>query len=152
MSRGSQSTTITHGQDRIACSASLTSSWGIQRYHCTICSAPSSHFATALLSLASVLRGTTLLGSMASPSPSLSILRRLRSFILVASHAGNEFPNDIELQKKHAHLDWITREMVGTKHFTGILPQIWGVQQPLSAEVAAMLQAPSESAQVCAEV
>lgn len=74
------------------------------------------------------------------------------SFILVASHAGNEFPNDIELQKKHAHLDWITREMVGTKHFTGILPQIWGVQQPLSAEVAAMLQAPSESAQVCAEV
>jgi len=73
------------------------------------------------------------------------------SFILVASHAGNEF-DDLELQKKHAHMDWITREMVGTQRFTGILPQIWGVQQPLSTEVAAMLQAPTESAQICVEV
>jgi hypothetical protein len=74
------------------------------------------------------------------------------AFVLVASHAGNEFPHDIPLQKKHAHLDWITREMVGATSFTGILPQIWGVQQPLSAEVAAMLQSPSESAHICEEV
>jgi hypothetical protein len=74
------------------------------------------------------------------------------SFVLVASHAGNEFPNDLELQKKHAHMDWITREMVGTKSFTGILPQIWGVQQPLSPQVAAMLQEPTEAAQICTEV
>jgi len=74
------------------------------------------------------------------------------SFTIVASHAGNEFPDDIELQKKHAHLDWITHEMFGSKSFTGILPQIWGVQQPLSAEVAAMLQSPTEAAQICVEV
>lgn len=74
------------------------------------------------------------------------------SFLIIASHAGNEFPGDIELQKKHAHLDWITQEMFGTKSYTGILPQIWGVQQPLSAEVAAMLQSPTESAQICVEV
>lgn len=74
------------------------------------------------------------------------------AFVLVASHAGNEFPHDIPLQKKHAHLDWITREMVSATSFTGILPQIWGVQQPLSADVAAMLQPPSESAQICEEV
>jgi len=73
------------------------------------------------------------------------------SFVLVASHAGNEF-DDLDLQKKHAHMDWITREMVGSQKFTGILPQIWGVQQPLSAEVAAMLHAPTESAQICVEV
>jgi hypothetical protein len=73
------------------------------------------------------------------------------SFYLVASHAGNEF-DDLELQKKHAHLDWITHGMVGTEKFTGILPQIWGVQQPLSSEVSAMLQSPTESAQICVEV
>lgn len=74
------------------------------------------------------------------------------SFLIIASHAGNEFPGDIELQKKHAHLDWITQEMIGTRSYTGILPQIWGVQQPLSAEVADMLQSPTESAQICVEV
>jgi len=74
------------------------------------------------------------------------------SFSLVASHAGNEFPDNIELQKKHAHMDLITHDMVGSKSFTGILPQIWGVQQPLSEQVAAMLQEPTAAAQVCAEV
>eukprot|EP00930_Biecheleria_cincta_P073402 TRINITY_DN606_c0_g2_i2.p1 TRINITY_DN606_c0_g2~~TRINITY_DN606_c0_g2_i2.p1 ORF type:complete len:506 (-),score=98.73 TRINITY_DN606_c0_g2_i2:119-1582(-) len=73
------------------------------------------------------------------------------SFVLVASHAGNEFPDDFEMQKKHAHMDWVTREMIGTKSFTGILPQIWGVQ-PLSEEVADMLKSPADSPSICAEV
>lgn len=65
------------------------------------------------------------------------------SFTLMASHAGNEFPGNIELQKKYAHLDWLCHEMIGVKNYTGILPQIWGIEQPLSSEVAAMLQPPS---------
>jgi hypothetical protein len=73
------------------------------------------------------------------------------SFVLVPSHAGNEFPDDFQMQKKYAHMDWVTREMIGTKSFTGILPQIWGVQ-PLSAEVADMLKSPADSPSICAEV
>jgi len=74
------------------------------------------------------------------------------TFLLIASHAGNEFPDDVEMQNKYVHLDWITREMIGTKSFTGILPQIWGVQKPMSEEVASMLKSPAESAPICAEV
>eukprot|EP00930_Biecheleria_cincta_P022759 TRINITY_DN16569_c0_g1_i1.p1 TRINITY_DN16569_c0_g1~~TRINITY_DN16569_c0_g1_i1.p1 ORF type:complete len:447 (+),score=71.08 TRINITY_DN16569_c0_g1_i1:25-1365(+) len=73
------------------------------------------------------------------------------TFLLVASHAGNEFPDDVEMQNKYVHLDWITREMIGTQSFTGILPQIWGVQKPMSEEVASMLRSPAESAAICAE-
>lgn len=67
------------------------------------------------------------------------------SFMVHASHAGAEFPDDFDKQVKNTHLDWINLEMVDPKKngFKGILPQIWRVQ-PRTAEVEAMLIAPSK--------
>lgn len=67
------------------------------------------------------------------------------SFMVHASHAGAEFPDDFDKQVKNTHLDWINLEMVDPKKngFKGILPQIWRVQ-PRTPEVEAMLIAPSK--------
>lgn len=64
------------------------------------------------------------------------------AFIIMASHAGNEFPNDYELQAKYAHLDWICLDLVNVASFSGILPELWGVQ-PQSEQVATMRVPPS---------
>lgn len=64
------------------------------------------------------------------------------AFIIMASHAGNEFPHDYELQAKYAHLDWICLDLVNVASFSGILPELWGVQ-PQSEQVAAMTVPPS---------
>eukprot|EP00930_Biecheleria_cincta_P081063 TRINITY_DN6966_c0_g1_i3.p1 TRINITY_DN6966_c0_g1~~TRINITY_DN6966_c0_g1_i3.p1 ORF type:complete len:1342 (-),score=166.48 TRINITY_DN6966_c0_g1_i3:187-4212(-) len=64
-------------------------------------------------------------------------------FAVVVSHAGTEFPGDVKMQARYAHLDWFTVDMLGIEHYAGALPEIWGVQ-PMSAEVEAMLTAPSK--------
>lgn len=64
-------------------------------------------------------------------------------FAIVVSHAGTEFPGDVEMQARYAHLDWFTVDMLGTEHYSGALPEIWGVR-PMSAEVESMLTAPSK--------
>jgi len=68
------------------------------------------------------------------------------SFMVHASHAGAEFPDDIGKQVKYTHLDWINLEMVEAKRFKGILPQLWGTI-PRSPEVEEMLVAPSKRSQ-----
>ncbi|CAE7591186.1 unnamed protein product [Symbiodinium sp. CCMP2456] len=65
------------------------------------------------------------------------------SFMVHASHAGAEFPDDIGKQVKYTHLDWINLEMVQAKRFKGILPQLWGTI-PQTPEVEEMLVAPSK--------
>ncbi|CAE7744386.1 unnamed protein product [Symbiodinium sp. KB8] len=60
------------------------------------------------------------------------------SFMVHASHAGAEFPDDIGKQVKYTHLDWINLEMVQAKRFTGVLPQLWGTI-PRTPEVEEML-------------
>merc|ERR1712110_706144 len=66
-----------------------------------------------------------------------------------ASHAGNEFPDDMEMQKKYMHLDFtITSTLVPLSEYTGILPELWGVI-PMSERVQAMTKPPSSDAAVC---
>eukprot|EP00438_Fugacium_kawagutii_P000386 Skav234115 [mRNA] locus=scaffold4487:105770:106384:- [translate_table: standard] len=67
------------------------------------------------------------------------------SFMVHASHASAEFPDDFDQQLKYMHLDWINLDMADPRTFlfTGILPQIWGIQ-PRTVEVEAMLIAPSK--------
>jgi hypothetical protein len=64
------------------------------------------------------------------------------SFVVFASHAGNEFPYDLHLQRKYTHLDLISLNMDSSSYFSGILPELWG-SIPMSEEVAAMLIPPS---------
>merc|ERR1712216_131026 len=64
------------------------------------------------------------------------------SFFLLASHAGNEFPNDMQKAQEHLHLDFIVNHMTGEDQFTGALAELWGIQ-PRSEEVIAMLTPPS---------
>ena len=68
------------------------------------------------------------------------------SFMVHASHAGAEFPDDIGKQVKYTHLDWINLEMVEAKRFKGVLPQLWGTI-PRSPQVEEMLVAPSKRSQ-----
>lgn len=72
------------------------------------------------------------------------------TFIISAAHAGNEFPDDLQMQKKYTHLDWITLDMKDETTWTGILPELWGVA-PLSDAVAAMKIAPTASSSTCAD-
>lgn len=65
------------------------------------------------------------------------------SFLIHASHAGTEFPDDLSLQAKYAHLDWMSFELVDVDSFSGILPELWGIQ-PLSDQVAQMKIPPSQ--------
>eukprot|EP00930_Biecheleria_cincta_P005916 TRINITY_DN106874_c0_g1_i1.p1 TRINITY_DN106874_c0_g1~~TRINITY_DN106874_c0_g1_i1.p1 ORF type:complete len:535 (+),score=91.20 TRINITY_DN106874_c0_g1_i1:54-1658(+) len=65
------------------------------------------------------------------------------SFLIHASHAGTEFPDDLSLQAKYAHLDWMSFDLVGVDSFSGILPELWGIQ-PLSDQVAQMKIPPSQ--------
>merc|ERR1712192_10133 len=69
-------------------------------------------------------------------------------FIMFASHAGTEFPHDIDMQSRYTHMDLVCMEMDEflKPSFTGILPEIWG-WSPMSDQVAAMLVAPSEANQ-----
>lgn len=62
-------------------------------------------------------------------------------FLIVAAHAGNEFPDDWRLQLKYMHLDLLILEMPRKNEFKGILPEIWGIV-PRSPEVEAMLSPP----------
>lgn len=73
------------------------------------------------------------------------------SFMVHAAHAGAEFPGDFQKQVDNTHLDWINLEMVKSSHFSGILPQIWGLE-PRTSEVEAMLIAPSKQTTVCSAV
>ncbi|CAK8988068.1 unnamed protein product [Durusdinium trenchii] len=68
-------------------------------------------------------------------------------FLIVAAHAGNEFPDDPRLQLKYMHLDLLILEMPRKHEFGGILPEIWDIK-PRSPLVTAMLQ-PPEPVQVC---
>lgn len=71
-------------------------------------------------------------------------------FLIVAAHAGNEFPEDWRLQLKYMHLDLLILEMPRKHEFTGILPEIWGTV-PRSSAVEAMLSPPdTESAELLA--
>eukprot|EP00438_Fugacium_kawagutii_P001110 Skav218101 [mRNA] locus=scaffold759:45738:47477:- [translate_table: standard] len=63
------------------------------------------------------------------------------AFLIVAAHAGNEFPDDWRLQLKYMHLDLVILEMPRKNEFKGILPEIWGLL-PRSPEVEAMLSPP----------
>ena len=65
------------------------------------------------------------------------------SFFIHASHAGVEFPKDVDKQVLYTHLDWECLEMPGVEHFQGILPELWGTV-PRTPEVEAMLTAPSK--------
>jgi len=69
------------------------------------------------------------------------------SFMIHASPAGTEFPDDIQKQVENMHLDWINLDMSPNGRFAGILPQIWGMQ-PRSPEVESMLIAPSKQLKV----
>ena len=69
------------------------------------------------------------------------------SFMIHASPAGTEFPDDIQKQMENMHLDWINLDMSPNGRFSGILPQIWGMQ-PRSPEVESMLIAPSKQVKV----
>jgi len=69
-------------------------------------------------------------------------------FLIVAAHAGNEFPNDARLALKYQHLDLIILEMPRKQEFQGILPEIWGIR-PRTAAVEAMLQPPEPSEALC---
>ena len=69
------------------------------------------------------------------------------SFMIHASPAGTEFPDDIQKQVENMHLDWINLDMSPNGRFSGILPQIWGMQ-PRSPEVESMLIAPSKQVKV----
>eukprot|EP00930_Biecheleria_cincta_P017332 TRINITY_DN13810_c0_g1_i1.p1 TRINITY_DN13810_c0_g1~~TRINITY_DN13810_c0_g1_i1.p1 ORF type:complete len:551 (-),score=64.27 TRINITY_DN13810_c0_g1_i1:161-1762(-) len=71
------------------------------------------------------------------------------SCVLYGSHAGTEFPNDLELQAKYVHMDFWCNEMAGVESFTGILPQIWQLE-PMTDEVRAMLVPPSQIRQAAA--
>jgi hypothetical protein len=66
------------------------------------------------------------------------------SFVVFASHAGNEFPKDLHLQTKYTHLDWICLTMDEGSSFTGILPELWGIA-PMSEQVSSMLTPPSQA-------
>jgi len=65
------------------------------------------------------------------------------SFMIHASPAATEFPKDAEKQLEFRHLDWIHLESPSTANFTGILPQLWGLEAR-TPEVDAMLVAPSQ--------
>jgi hypothetical protein len=69
------------------------------------------------------------------------------AFAVFASHAGTEFPSNIEMQAKHTHLDWVCLDMNedAKSSFSGILPELWGWSTPLSDKVAAMLRPPSKA-------
>lgn len=69
------------------------------------------------------------------------------SFMIHASPAGTEFQDDIQKQVENLHLDWINLDMSPNGRFSGILPQIWGMQ-PRSPEVEGMLIAPSKQVEV----
>lgn len=66
-------------------------------------------------------------------------------FLIVAAHAGNEFPEDWRLQLKYMHLDLLILEMPRKHEFTGILPEIWGTV-PRSSAVESMLSPPDTEA------
>jgi hypothetical protein len=67
------------------------------------------------------------------------------AFVMFASHAGTEFPDDIAMQTKYTHMDWVALEMneEAKSSFTGILPELWGTI-PMTDNVASMLIPPSE--------
>eukprot|EP00438_Fugacium_kawagutii_P001111 Skav218102 [mRNA] locus=scaffold759:61921:63735:- [translate_table: standard] len=68
-------------------------------------------------------------------------------FLIVAAHAGNEFPDDWRLQLKYMHLDLLILEMPRKNEFKGILPEIWGLL-PRSPEVEAMLSPPQAADEI----
>mmetsp|Transcript_60914 Transcript_60914/g.108176 ORF Transcript_60914/g.108176 Transcript_60914/m.108176 type:complete len:385 (-) Transcript_60914:249-1403(-) len=71
------------------------------------------------------------------------------AFNIYASHAGNEFPGDIAMQKKYVHLDFmIVSANISSSKFTGVLPELWEVI-PRSPEVQAMTAPPSAQARLC---
>lgn len=72
-------------------------------------------------------------------------------FLIVAAHAGNEFPDDWRLQLKYMHLDLLILEMPRKNEFKGILPEIWGIV-PRSPEVEAMLSPPEEETELAPRV
>merc|ERR1719373_842031 len=66
-------------------------------------------------------------------------------FVMFASHAGTEFPNDLFMQSKYTHMDFIALEINENlkPNFKGVLPEIWGLDE-MSDEVYDMLIPPSE--------
>jgi len=71
------------------------------------------------------------------------------AFNIYASHAGNEFPDDVEMQKKYVHLDWrLVSSLVPLSEYGGVLPELWGVV-PTSDAVQAMTVTPTKDAAVC---
>jgi len=72
------------------------------------------------------------------------------AFNIYASHAGNEFPDAIDMQKEYIHLDFqITSSTKPMTSYSGVLPELWGTI-PRSPEVEAMTVSPLASA-VCTE-
>eukprot|EP00930_Biecheleria_cincta_P019916 TRINITY_DN15088_c0_g1_i1.p1 TRINITY_DN15088_c0_g1~~TRINITY_DN15088_c0_g1_i1.p1 ORF type:complete len:1217 (-),score=139.46 TRINITY_DN15088_c0_g1_i1:45-3695(-) len=67
------------------------------------------------------------------------------SFVIYGSHAGTDFPDDVDLQAKYSHLDLHVMDIRGVDRLGGILPEIWGLQ-PRSPEVESMLIPPSQAA------
>jgi len=59
-------------------------------------------------------------------------------FAITASHAGNEFPDNMTKAVEFSHLDFVIMEMKGHTKFSGILPEIWEVK-PRSEAVQVML-------------
>jgi hypothetical protein len=67
------------------------------------------------------------------------------SFVIYGSHAGTDFPDDVNLQAKYSHLDLHVMDIRGVDRLGGILPEIWGLT-PRSPEVEGMLTPPSQAA------
>jgi len=66
------------------------------------------------------------------------------SFAIFSSYAGTEFPNDVALQTKYQHLNFLPMDIKDYSNFKGALPQMWGLV-PMEADTAAMLVPPSEA-------
>lgn len=71
------------------------------------------------------------------------------SFVIYGSHAGTDFPDDVNLQAKYSHLDLHVMDIRGVDRLGGILPEIWGLT-PRSLEVERMLTPPSQAAAAAA--
>merc|ERR1712157_47812 len=65
------------------------------------------------------------------------------AFTITPVSATVEFPNNVHLAHKYRHLDLAIMDMTNEYNFTGIFPQLWGLQ-PITPEVKAMKTSPSK--------
>eukprot|EP00929_Paragymnodinium_shiwhaense_P000243 TRINITY_DN100495_c0_g1_i1.p1 TRINITY_DN100495_c0_g1~~TRINITY_DN100495_c0_g1_i1.p1 ORF type:complete len:1729 (+),score=209.29 TRINITY_DN100495_c0_g1_i1:76-5262(+) len=65
------------------------------------------------------------------------------AFAIMAVAATAEFPSDYYAAHENKHLDLFIMDVKNEHTFSGVLPELWGVQ-PMSAQVRDMLKAPSQ--------